>query len=436
MKESLLLQVLEEQRVEKANHPYGYWTSRWEESQFEWESGLAQVVIGVRRSGKSTLCHKVLHQKGVAYGYVDFNDDRLSQFRADDFNLLLSCFYQIYGADVSFLFLDELQDIEGWHLFVNRLLRQGFHVVLTGSNARLLSSELTTYMTGRYNEIRLFPFSYLELCKYKKLDLSGITTKADAVRKAEVTRYLDEGGLPELLNIRQPQTRRTYVDGLIETIVTKDIAKRFRVKAVDSLRRVAHHLINNNCQIIDYKQLAQMTSLQSAKTAQTYTSYLQQAFLIYRLQKFSFKSRERISNEKSYVIDNGFISNRDNVLLGENLGWRLENTVCVELLRRHRSMAEDIYYYKPTTRSKEVDFVVCYRGEVKELVQVAYTISEAKTYKRETEGLIQASQALHCNNLTLISFDESRLITIGNQQIHAYSAVDWLMGKDVNFSKI
>ena len=171
-----------------------------------------------------------------------------------------------------------------------------------------------------------------------------------------------------------------------------------------------------------------LANLSAGKTAQKYVSYLSQAFLIHKLQQFSFKSRQRITNEKAYVIDTGFIANRDNALLGENIGWRLENVVLIELLRRYHSAADDIYYYKPSARQKEIDFVVCRQGVVIELIQVAYTIADSKTFKRETDALLNAAKKLNCTNLTLITTDENQDIQVGDLTIHQRSAVDWLLG--------
>lgn len=432
MEEKKILKVLADQQEEKNNYNFTQWCDRREEVLFEWDSNMAQVVIGVRRSGKSILCHKVLLQHRVEYAYVNFDDDRLARLTIEDLDALLNCIYQLYGADIKYLFFDEIQDVEGWHLFVNRLLRLNFHIFLTGSNAKLLSGELATHLTGRYNEIRLYPFSFEETCKHKKIETAGLTTKAEAVQKSELNLYLQNGGLPEFTHIKNPLNRKNYVEGLIETIINKDIAKRFNIRNTEGLRRITHHLINNVCQGISYESLAETANISSTATAQKYVSYLTQAFLIQKIQKFSFKSKDRIRGEKAYVVDTGFISNRDNSLLGENLGWRLENAVFVELLRRHKSAAEDIYYYKPTTRSKEVDFVVCRQGLVKELVQVAYSISETKTYKRETEALIEASSTLNCNDLTLISFDESRTIETKGKTIKIVSATEWFLLSSVN----
>lgn len=427
MDEKTILQVLAEQKEELKTYSSLNLVRRSEEELFEWNTSMAQVVVGVRRSGKSTLCHQALLHHNVRYGYVNMDDDRLLGLTTQDLNVVLNCIYQLYGADVEYLFLDEIQDVKGWHLFVNRLLRQGMHVVLTGSNAKLLSGELATHLTGRYNEIRLFPFSYSEVCNYNHIDTDSITTKADAVRKSEFYKYVHDGGFPELLRINRVRSRHAYIEGLLETVITKDIARRYKIRNAEGLRRIAYHLINNNCQGLNYDAVKDVALLKSPVTAQKYASYLAQAFLIYRVQKFSYKSKERIRSEKSYVIDLGFISNRVNALLPENIGWRLENAVCIELLRRNRSQADDIYYYKPTARSKEVDFVVCNQGNVVELVQVAYSLQDYKTFKRETEALIQASDRLKCDQLTIVTMDDSRDIEIGGKVVHVRSAVDWFL---------
>ena len=429
MDESIILQVLTEQRDEMLNYDVSGWVSRPEEEFFEWDSDMAQVVIGVRRSGKSTLCHNALIRQGIKYAYVNLDDDRLLGMESSDLNTLLGCMYQLYGLDVEYLFFDEIQDVTGWHLFVNRLLRQGLHIVLTGSNAKLLSGELATHLTGRYNEIRLYPFSYSEFCNAECVDVQGITTKADAARKIALDSYLNDGGFPELMKLQNSRGRRTYIEGLVETIITKDIAKRFKIRNPESIRRIAYHLINNACQLIDYKTLAEISNLKTAATAQKYVSYLSQAFLIIPLQKFSYKSKERITGEKAYVVDQGFVSNRGNSLIGENKGWRLENVVLIELLRRYCSAAEDIYYYKPSTRQKEVDFVVCRQNIVQELVQVSYDISDSKTYRRETESLALAASKLKCENLWLICMDKTRDVTVSGQTIHIVNAIEWLLNK-------
>lgn len=420
--EKIILQVLAEQQEEVKGYKSLKWVSRKEESLFEFDSKMAQVVIGVRRSGKSTLCHKVLLEHGVKYGYVNFDDDRLTDMKTEDLNTVLSCVYQLYGTDIPYLLLDEIQDVDGWYLFVNRLLRTNLHIFVTGSNAKLLSGELATHLTGRYNEIHLFPFSFSEYCDYHKIDMQSITTKADAERKRAFMDYIHDGGFPEMQGLRN---KRAYVQSLIEAILQKDIQKRFKIRNIEALRKLAHHLINNACQEINYDELSDLLGI-TDKTIRSYVGYLSQAFLIQLLTRHSYKSTVRIRNQKAYIIDAGLQSNRDNALAPENIGWRLENVVYIELLRRCAYDFLDVYYHKHASRAKEIDFVVCDKNRAVELIQVAYEIDGQKTFDRETSSLVKASDTLSCNQLTLIAFSHTRDVEINGKIIHIVSALEWL----------
>ena len=155
--------ILSEQKEELEARAQETLCHRPEEALVEINSPQAQVVIGVRRSGKSTMCYQALQRRGVPFAYADFDDERLKGLQAEQLNDVLEVLYKIYG-DFQYLFLDEIQDVTGWHLFVNRLLRQKMHVIITGSNAKLLSGELATHLTGRNKEIALYPFSFKEFC--------------------------------------------------------------------------------------------------------------------------------------------------------------------------------------------------------------------------------------------------------------------------------
>ena len=431
--EKIILQVLAEQQEEIKGYKPQKWVARKEESLFEFDTKMAQVVIGVRRSGKSTLYHKVLLERGIRYGYVNLDDDRLADMKTEDLNTVLSCVYQLYGTDIPYLVLDEIQDVDGWYLFVNRLLRTDLHIFVTGSNAKLLSGELATHLTGRYNEIHLYPFSFLEYCQYHKINMQGITTKADAERKRAFMDYIHDGGFPEMQGLRN---KRAYVQSLIEAILRKDIQKRFKIRNIEALRKLAHHLINNACQEVNYDEMSDLLGI-TDKTAKKYVDYLCQAFLIQLLTRHSFKSKERIRNQKAYIVDTGLQGNRDrstsgrlqgkNALAPENLGWRLENVVYIELLRRCAYDFYDVYYHKPAPRAKEIDFVVCDKSRAVELIQVAYEIDSPRAYDRETSSLVKASDALSCNRLTLIAFTQTRDVEIGGKTIHIISALDWLL---------
>ncbi len=421
--EKVILQVLAEQQEEIESYKPQKWVARKEESLFEFNTTMAQVVIGVRRSGKSTICHKVLLERDIRYGYVNLDDDRLADMQVKDLNTVLSCVYQLYGTDISYLVLDEIQDVDGWYLFVNRLMRTSLHIFITGSNAKLLSGELATHLTGRYNEIHLYPFSFSEYCQYHQIDTQSITTKADADRKRAFMDYIHDGGFPEMQGL---SNKRAYVQSLIEAILRKDIQKRFKIRHIEALRKLAHHLINNACQEVNYDDLSDMLGI-ADKTAKKYVDYLSQAFLIQLMTRHSFKSQERIRNQKAYIVDTGMQSNRDNALAPENLGWRLENVAYIELLRRCSHDFLDVYYYKPTARAKEVDFVVCDKNKAVELIQVAYAIDTQRAYDRETSSLVKASDALSCNHLTLVAFSPTRDVVVEGKTIHIVSVLEWLL---------
>ncbi|MFI3262984.1 MAG: ATP-binding protein [Rikenellaceae bacterium] len=420
MEMNQFLQIVSDQKQELRLIHSKPLCERKEEVLFELDSPLAQIVIGVRRSGKSTICHKVLNKHNVNYAYLNFDDERLYKLETEDLNTLLEALYMEYG-DFRYLFLDEIQNVNEWFLFVNRLLRQGVRLFITGSNAKLLSSELATHLTGRYNKIELFPFSFAEYCEYKDIDIRDISTKGMGIKKTAFMDYMIHGGFPELFNVRN---RRAYVQGLLDSIVKRDIQRRFKIKYVESLRMIANYLIDNFGQEIVYKELAEQFGLGSSHTAENYVSYLKQAFLLLSVNKFSYKSMERIRNEKSYVVDLAFVADREDSLIGKNLGWRLENLVYIELLRRTKPLFQDVYFYR---KGYEIDFVVCEGNRVLELIQVSYDISSLKTYKREVSALVKGATELRCNRLTLITVNETRNVTESDRDINIVSIIDWLV---------
>ncbi len=418
--------ILSDQRQELFNTDCKALLSRKEEKNIDLNSKLAQVVIGVRRSGKSILCQKVLIESKVKFAYINFDDENLADIHVEGLNDIVETLYRIYG-DFTHLFIDEVQNVPRWPLFVNRLLRQGMHLILTGSNANLLSEELITHLTGRYNEIRLFPFSFEEYCRYNKIDTRGQHTKAIGLRGYALKEYLLSGGFPETMV--ESVDRVAYTKALLEAIIKKDICKRYKVRYPTTLRQVADTVIDNFCQEINFESIRNNYSIRSVQTVKNYVSYLNNAYLARIIHKFSFKSVERQNNLKEYVIDNAFLSNRDNSLMSENWGWRLENVVAIELLRRLKYADEQLYYLRDNDRF-EVDFVLTQASKVIELIQVTYdfTNPSPKFFNREIGGLIKASQKTHCDNLTLIVMNgEHKTIEKGGKRIRVVSASEWLL---------
>ena len=418
--------ILSDQREELTNRHWNGIVTREEEKAINLNSPLAQVVIGVRRSGKSTLCSKVMLESGLPFGYINFDDDRLGKLTVDAFDTLLRALYQLNG-DFNHLFLDEVQNIEGWELFVNRMLRQGMHMLITGSNANLLSGELATHLTGRYHQIELMPFSFQEYCSCKDVNTSSYTTKAIALRDKALNDYLFAGGFPELLLLSEAE-QGDYVRSLVRTIVEKDIAKRYKLRYAQTLMDVANQVLDEFSQEHSFATVQKKHNLKSPNTAKKYLQYLQNAYLVLALPRFSLKSSERRSVHKYYAIDPAMIAKRDDALMTESLGLRLENMVAVELKRR-AAIDEQIYYFRKV-REYEVDFVRVKGTQVQELIQVTYDFTQPRTklYNREVGNLVKASSVLHCDNLTLVMmYGEPRDIVEGGKTIHCVLATDWLL---------
>ncbi len=418
----MIEQVLSEQSEELVALKDVALCARKEEAQVDLDSNLAQVIIGVRRSGKSTLCYNVLKSHGDKFAYANFDDERFADLQTSDLNTVLEVLYKIYG-DFKYLFLDEIQNIEGWHLFVNRLLRQRMHIIVTGSNAKLLSGELATHLTGRNEQIELYPFSFAEWCQCKGIDVNSKTTKAEALRRVAFDEYLKQGGFPELLH-KANKTR--YVGNLINNILKRDIEQRHKVKYVDAFERLAHHLMNIAPVTIVESELASITGIKSSHTVNNYIGYLKDAYLLLGVKRFSPKSRQRIRCEKVYSVDVSLMDSRPDAFVGENIGWRLETIVYVELLRRNRPKERDVYYYKNSS-GYEADFVVCKNNVVEEIYQVSYDISKEKTRKREFRGLITASKDTQCNNLFLITDFHREEVVVEDKVIKIIPAYDWLI---------
>ena len=395
---------------------------RKEEDEINLESHLAQVVIGVRRSGKSTLCYNTLKSKNVKFAYANFDDERFSDIQTQDLNAVLEVLYKIYG-DFNYLFLDEIQNVDGWHLFVNRLLRQRMHIIVTGSNAKLLSGELATHLTGRNDQIELYPFSFADWCHSKEVDTKSMTTKAEAARRAAFDEYIKQGGFPELM---YEKNKSRYIGNLVNNILKRDIEQRHKIKYKEAFERLAHHLMNVAPITIVESDLAPTVGLKSNHTVSNYIGFLKEAYLILGLKKFATKSRIRIRAEKVYPIDIALMDGRQDAFAGDNLGWRLETIVYIELLRRNRPIGRDLYYFK-SANGYEADFVVCKNNRVEEIYQVSYDISKEKTRRRELRGLLSASKETGCNNLYLITDFEREELTIEDKSIKIIPAYDWLI---------
>lgn len=417
-----LERTLVEQAQELQRRKLKHFCYRKEESLIDLDSPQAQVVIGVRRCGKSTLCLNALQNSNVKFAYVNFDDERLALINAEDLNSVLEVLYKIYGQ-FTHIFLDEVQNVFGWQLFVNRLLRNDIHIVVTGSNSKLLSSDLSTHLTGRHAVINLFPFSFEEYCDCTAPEnFRDITTQSTSMRRQLFDDYLSTGGFPELMHQR---TKSTYINTLVSNILHRDIVERFKIKYTSTFVRLANHIMNISPAVMNYATLSSDMGISSSQTAQNYVGYLQQAFLIHTLHKYSAKSRQRLVADKAYCIDPALMDQRPEAFSGSNLGWRLETVIYLELLRRSLRENTDIYYFNDGRR--ECDFILCKGNQVLHAIQVSYDISNAKTLRREIHGLLLAAEKTKCTNLTLITDHEYANITEKGYVIAIRPAHEWLL---------
>ena len=385
------------------------------------QSDLIQVITGPRRSGKSFYAIHLLHQTGP-FGYVNFDDERLAT--AVDYDHIISAVNEIY-ANPRYLLLDEIQNLPRWELFVNRLQRQGLRIFITGSNANLLSSELTTHLTGRHAVIVLFPFSFEEY-----LATSGVERTA-AEKEAALEMYAEHGGYPEplLKNIDQ----RNYLRTLTQSILYKDIIRRFRIRSVQGMEDLAMYLMSNIGREYSFNTLSRMTRCRSVHTVEKYLRHLQEAFLFFPLKRFSYKVRlQSTHNKKIFCTDNS-LAVSEGSRFSLDWGALYENLVAIALRKREMSGTISVFYWK-NQRNEEVDFVVKEGLQITRLIQVCADISNPKTFKREMRSLVKASQELNCDDLLLLNPHEARTESFSWQnaerQIQLVPLWQWLLEND------
>ena len=377
---------------------------------------LIRIITGVRRSGKSTLA--LHHLMNSGFGYVNFDDERLSGIKSNELNDLLSAIYEVYG-DVNCLFFDEIQNTENWSLFVNRLQRTGNTVVITGSNSKLFSTELATHLTGRYKTIELFPFSFREFLLAKSIGTTSGTTREKAIRKKAFDEYCQQGGFPEIL---AGEDAVLYARNLFFSIINRDILYRYKIHHTRAFKELAAYLVLQTGKEISYNRLKNIFSLGSAHTARNYVDHLEEAYIIATVEKFSFKKQESLRYRKTYAIDIAFYRSLSPAV-PVNKGFIYETLVFLELLRRKTANGIELFYYKGT---REVDFVVKKNQELLNLIQVCHDLGETKTLNREVNALLEASNALKCEHLTIINenLDEER--NVQGKTIRFIPIIDWL----------
>ena len=365
-------------------------------------SHLIKLITGPRRVGKSTQALLMLRNKNFAY----LNFDNQPLLNAWDANLVMRTLEDVYPG-YEYLLLDEVQNLMGWDLWVSELYRQGKNLVVTGSNAKMLSSEMATVLTGKYLQVEMLPFSLEEFFDWNKLDLHSLKTEQEADAIVLADDYMRNGGYPEVVASRQ--LTRSYLDTLFDSIVWKDVAKRYNVRNVTDLNDLAMYLVTNFCNPLSANELTEELGLSSVNTTKKFMDYLHEPYLFYYLPRYNNKLKlMKKAPRKVYVVDNGFVAAKA-FSLSDNLGRLLENQVFIELIRRGYDTDKTLFYYR-SRNDKEVDFVLRKGTRIERLVQVCYDMSSAKTEKREVDSLIECAGELKCNNLVIVTYNDERTI--------------------------
>jgi len=379
-------------------------------------SPLIKVVLGPRRAGKSVFSLMLL--KGKSFLYFNFDDPVLVGEKLDLYELVDEL-HKFYG-DTKFVLFDEIQNLKGWELFANRLHRQGYNLILTGSNANLLSMELATHLTGRHLPIEILPFDFQEFLKAK--NFSKFDQKPELLKLLE--QYMTFGGFPEV--VTKNQHPRGYLDVLFDSLLFKDVVKRHKVRFSEQIDQLGSYLINNVSNQYSFRKLANILKFKSDVTLEKYLKYLEEAYIIFSLSSFSAKAGERLrSPKKIYTVDNGFVASKAVQHFSDN-GKLMENLVFTEFVKRGFEPNRELFYYK-TRNGREVDFAIMNGYEISKLIQVCYDVRNLDAEQREVKSLIEASDELKVDNLTVLTWDDEREVKKNGKTVKFKPLWKWLL---------
>jgi len=387
-------------------------------------SDLIKVILGPRRAGKSVFALMLL--KDQSFAYFNFDDESLPGEEGIDLDELMTELKLAYG-ETKYILFDEIQNLPKWELFVNRLHRAGYNLVLTGSNASLLSKELATHLTGRHIPIEILPFNFTEVLKAKQYEISAeklLLPEEKAKLLGYMTQYMTNGGYPEV--VTKGVDPRGYLDVLFDAVLFKDVVKRHKVRFSEQIDNLGSYLINNVSSQYGPKKLANVLGFKSQVTLENYLGYLTEAYLVFSLKRHSTKAGMRLrSSKKTYVVDNGFVTAKA-VQHSPNNGKLMENLVFTELVKKGNEPNRELFYYK-TRNDREIDFVLKKGYEVAELIQVAYDSTGQDVEGREVKALVEAGKELNVTNLTVLTWNEKREVKKDDMTISFKPLWEWLI---------
>lgn len=416
---NLLAAVLKEQHEAFLSRDLGVEREILKELEKVVSSPQIIVITGLRRVGKSTLLAQIAKKylKHDFY-FVNFEDERLLNFQVSNFDTLHETLISLFGEKKIFLF-DEIQNVPEWERFVRRLHDQGYKFIVTGSNASLLSQELGTRLTGRSVRVELLPFSFREYLAFRKVkvpDLGVLTTREKGSLRKLANEYIIFGGIPDALKYPELEVHKTLYDD----VLYRDIATRYKLENVKSLKELAFYLISNAASLVSYNKLKDLLKLGSVNTVIKYVGYLENSWLFLVINKYAYSVKEQqVAPKKVYGIDTGLIKSVG-FSFSENKGKLIENAVFLQLRRKQN----DIYYYK-TAKGYEVDFFLPKDGL---LIQSVQDFGSLETQERELRALVDtANEQRKAKNLVIVTESDKLELKREGKQIKVVPLYEWLL---------
>jgi len=368
---------------------------------------FALIITGVRRCGKSTLLHQLIKNQKKVY-YLNLEDPRLGGFDLNDFNKLEAIMEELYGRG-GIYFFDEIQNVPQWEKFIRYLIDKKEKIVITGSNASLLSKELGTRLTGRHLKYELFPFSFKEFLSIKK----------DKPSLDSFKEYLSQGGFPEFLK----KNNSAILHELLSDIVMKDIAIRFNIKNTEILKKIAVFLISNVGTEFSYNSIKKMFAIKSVQSVIDYVSFFEDAYLLFSIPRFSYSfKQQQVNPKKVYSIDNGF-SNSNSASFSKDNGKMLENLVFLALRRKHKN----IFYFQD---KNECDFVIKEKEKITQAIQVCYDLNE-ENKDREINGMLEALKEFKLSKGLILTFKQDDEFKVEGKTIKVLPVWKWLLENQI-----
>lgn len=377
------------------------------------------IISGIRRSGKSTIQRVLQQELSESDYYFNFEDERLIDFEVHDFQALLETFIELFGKQSTFYF-DEIQNIKGWERFIRRLYEKGHKIFITGSNAKLLSKELGTHLTGRYVQFEIYPLSFKEIIQHecpKVLSKKALSTEDTGTILHHFSNYLKYGGIPEYFKFRKSE----YIKDLYEGIVYRDIVARYNITNEKALRELLYYFASNIGKEFSFTKLSKIVGVSSSHTVTNYCSYLQECYLCFFINRYSHSLKKQMQyNKKCYMIDPALI-HKIGFRVSEDRGRFLENIVFLHL----KMQGQEIYFHK---ERKECDFITRKNNKISQAIQVAVNLFDKKVKNREIEGLEEAMDSYQLTEGIIITENEQDELCINERRITIIPLWKWLLG--------